>query len=222
MAGRIGLEHRAPDVELFGVELLERHRAHLRGERCPVHVDRHQIVVPRDRPEALVGPVRGASDRGFLPQAPEPLERDALDEVVRVGEIDPIERRSHALSPLVGTPRWDAAGLFCYRTTSDQQGELRSPRSSGVAPTPRRRRAQGTPPTPIDLPRRSERPRRPGGRVSATQGLARNASTASPRFSGIGATLTFPVRRPDERFAGSVPASGSRHAPRPRSPAIAR
>ena len=51
-----------------------------------------EIVVPRDRPEAGIGRRFAVPcDRGFLPQAPEPLERDALDEVVRVGEVDPID-----------------------------------------------------------------------------------------------------------------------------------
>ena len=109
----IHLEHRLADLELFVVELLESHRARLRRVRLPVHVDGGQVVVAGDRPEPRV-PARLVvpAHRPFAAQLIEPFERHALDVVVRVDQVDPIERRAHAPPTTLAPKR--AGEIVCY------------------------------------------------------------------------------------------------------------
>ena len=90
---RVGLEHRLTDLELLVVELLERDGPDLRRVRLPVHVDGGQVVVAGDRPEPLVGrALRMPDDRRIAAEVVEPFERDPIDVVVRVREVDLVER----------------------------------------------------------------------------------------------------------------------------------
>ena len=74
--GRVGLEHRLPDLELLVVELLQGDGAELRRVGPPVHVDRGQVVVAGDRPEAGVRrPLRMPEDRVLGAQVIEPARR---------------------------------------------------------------------------------------------------------------------------------------------------
>ena len=54
VAQTVGVDHGLAALELLGVELLERDRAPLGGERHRVPVDREHIRVAGQRPEAVI------------------------------------------------------------------------------------------------------------------------------------------------------------------------
>ncbi len=105
MPRRVGLEHRLADPQLLLVEFLERDGALLGREGLPIHVDRDEVVVPRDRPEAVVrSGLRMPGDRCGSPELVEPFERDPLDVAVGVHQVHPgqvdLGRDAHRGAPI--------------------------------------------------------------------------------------------------------------------------
>ena len=104
VAFAVRLEHRLADLALLGVQLLEVGAAHLGGERCRVAGDPHDVGVPGDRPEAVVGcglvvPVQ----RVAVPERVEEGPGPTLFEGVEVGEVDVHGGRGHGglLAPVM-------------------------------------------------------------------------------------------------------------------------
>ena len=89
--GRVGVDHRLPQLELLRCQILQRGTPGLGRVRLVVLRRGDDVLVARERPEAaalaLVLPVerRVAAEKG------EPVVRDALDPPVEVGEVDVVE-----------------------------------------------------------------------------------------------------------------------------------
>ena len=91
---RVGVDHRAPGLELLGGQVLQRRAAELRRERLPVLRDLKDVVVPGDRPEAAAVLLGVPVERRVAPEQGEPVVRDPLLPDVEVREVDVVQHEA--------------------------------------------------------------------------------------------------------------------------------
>ncbi len=121
---RVHVEHHHPLLgQLLLFHVMEERGRLVGGEVLVVPVHRHAVLVAGDRPETLGESrrIRVPLDRLLPAHQGEPLVGDAVDEAVRVTQVD--VGCSHAVSPASPVPR-RATG--CGRTMSDVETPRRA------------------------------------------------------------------------------------------------
>ena len=91
VARGVHVDHRLARLDLVGAQVLQRRPAGLGGEGLPVAVHGVDVVVARDAPEPRPVGLVLEEHRVLAAQQREHLVRDALHEVVVVGEVDVLE-----------------------------------------------------------------------------------------------------------------------------------
>ena len=104
VVGRVHLQHEPAGVadlgaacRLLGRQLLQLHHPAegvLRGERVPVAVERADVAVRRERPEARAVRLGVVVDRRLGAEALEPFVRDTIGEHVATQQVDVRQARS--------------------------------------------------------------------------------------------------------------------------------
>ncbi len=234
----VGLQHRPADVHQVVVDLLEVDEL-LRGERLGVPVDRPDVLVSGDRPEAAVGRRLGIPVHRVLPaQRVELAPAVVALEAVVVGEVDFVEL--HRVSPSrseksFGPKRYEPSAGRCKVPLGSPHGSVHGvagaqragsaaagARRTGRGPGRRGRAGRGA-----DAGRRADDARRPS-RAEGRRGPAQRADDRDAehrrRPQGRGAAAGRLPGRPVRRAGAAVLAGGRDRAVlvSPRRPGLRR